>query len=83
VTTPPIRRLLLDAAPELDARALRSGTLAKAREIRRLRTQVNLSWRRIGEWLGIAPSTAMYLERQLDLQTVAAASAGRSSRRSA
>jgi integrase len=66
ILTPEEFLSLLDAAAELDARALKSGTLTKAREIRRLRTEVNLSWRRIGDWLGIAPATAMYLDRQLD-----------------
>jgi len=70
ILTPEDFESLLDAAAELDARALKSGTLRIAREVRRLRTEVNLSWRRIGDWLGITPSTAMYLDRQLDLVSV-------------
>jgi integrase len=57
---------LLDAAAELDARAFKSVTLEQAREVRRLRVELNLSWKRIAERLGIAPATAIHLDRQLD-----------------
>ncbi|MDQ6818862.1 MAG: site-specific integrase [Actinomycetota bacterium] len=51
---------LLEAADQLDNRH-RPRTLERASQVRLLRDEARLDWKRIGAHVGVAPTTAMYL----------------------
>jgi integrase len=51
---------LIEAADQLDHRH-RPLTLERASFVRELRDNAGISWKRIGEHVGVAPTTAMYL----------------------
>lgn len=54
---------LLEAAAELDAERHRPETLEKAAEVRALRDQAGMEWKRIAACVEVAPTTAIYLYR--------------------
>ncbi len=52
---------ILEAADDLDRTRHTPATLAKAALVRLLRDESRVSWNRIGQRLGVAPTTAIYL----------------------
>jgi integrase len=52
---------LLDAAAELDAQRHKPATLEKAAEVRALRDEAGMEWKRIAACIKVAPATAVYL----------------------
>jgi integrase len=62
---------LLDAARQLDNRHLPQ-TLERAEQVRLLRDQAGMGWKQIGERIGVAPTTAMYLHGCRDHDAAAA-----------
>jgi hypothetical protein len=51
---------LLEAADQMDRERHSPATLKKAELVRELRDVAKMSWPRIADCLGVAPTTAMY-----------------------